>query len=125
MREADRSADPTVDQMTVEGEIDKLAHNVAMGRNWASIHYRTEMEQSLFLGEATALALLRAKVCEYYIARTESSRGWTHLFNGTRVTLRDCEWSGDGSDQGGGDDDGAPGCHRLPGSQHPRHRGQS
>ena len=77
--------------MTLEGEIDKLAHNVAAGRNWAGVHFRTELEYSLFLGEAVGLRYLRAKICEYHVARTGSFRGWDlRLFNGTRLLLREC-----------------------------------
>jgi hypothetical protein len=50
--------------MTVAGELDKLASNVAMGRNCASVHWRTEAQESFRIGEAVAIALLREmKAC--------------------------------------------------------------
>lgn len=45
--------------LTVGGEINKLAFNVAMGRNFAGIHYRSDAEAGFRLGEAVALAMLR------------------------------------------------------------------
>ena len=38
---------------TVHGEIDKLAHNVALGRDFAGVHYRSDSE--LALGEKVAI----------------------------------------------------------------------
>ena len=40
-------------QITIHGEIDKLAHNVAIGRNYAGVHYRSDSE--LQLGEKVAI----------------------------------------------------------------------
>lgn len=40
--------------VTVGGEINKLAFNVAMGRNWAGIHYRSDADQGIQLGEQVA-----------------------------------------------------------------------
>ena len=44
--------------LTVGGELNKLAVNVAMGRNFAGIHYRADAESGLRLGEAVALEVL-------------------------------------------------------------------
>jgi hypothetical protein len=41
--------------LTVDGEINKLASNVAIGRNWAGIHYRTDAVQGMILGEEIAI----------------------------------------------------------------------
>lgn len=41
--------------MTVGSEINKLASNVAFGRNWAGIHYRTDGTQGMILGESIAI----------------------------------------------------------------------
>jgi hypothetical protein len=45
--------------LTVAGEINKLAFNVAMGRNFAGIHYRSDAEAGIRLGEDVAIALLK------------------------------------------------------------------
>jgi membrane-associated phospholipid phosphatase len=46
-------------ELTVGGELDKLASNVAIGRNIAGVHWRSDGTESLFLGEAVAMSLLR------------------------------------------------------------------
>jgi hypothetical protein len=44
--------------LTVGGELNKLASNVATGRNHAGVHWRTDAVASLRLGEAIAIKLL-------------------------------------------------------------------
>jgi hypothetical protein len=51
--------DYTGPALTVEGELNKVASNVAMGRNIAGVHWRSDATESLRLGEAVALELLR------------------------------------------------------------------
>lgn len=45
--------------LTVGGELNKLAANIAMGRNFAGIHWRTDYSESLKLGEAVSISILR------------------------------------------------------------------
>ncbi len=45
--------------LTINGEINKLASNIAMGRDFAGIHWRSDAEEGLRLGEAVALSILR------------------------------------------------------------------
>src|SRR5258706_7676963 len=45
--------------LTVGGELNKLAANVAVGRNLARVHYRSDYAASLRLGEQVAMAILR------------------------------------------------------------------
>lgn len=45
-------------QLTIEGELNKLAHNVAMGRSMGGVHWRTDNARSLVLGEALAARIL-------------------------------------------------------------------
>lgn len=44
--------------LAVGGELDKLAGNVAYGRGWAGIHWRSDSTAGLALGEQVALAVL-------------------------------------------------------------------
>jgi hypothetical protein len=44
--------------MTIEGELNKLASNVAMGRSMGGVHWRTDNTRSLMLGEAIAAQIL-------------------------------------------------------------------
>lgn len=45
--------------LTVGGELNKLAFNIAMGRNFAGIHWRTDASEGLKFGEAVAINLLK------------------------------------------------------------------
>lgn len=49
---------PNTDNLTLGGEVNKLAANIATGRNMASVHYRCDMDESLKLGEAMAIQIL-------------------------------------------------------------------
>ena len=44
--------------LTVEGELNKLAANIAIGRNWAGVHYYSDYIESLRMGEEIAIGLL-------------------------------------------------------------------
>ncbi|CAM9816373.1 unnamed protein product, partial [Laminaria digitata] len=45
--------------LTFEGEINKLAVNVALGRNMLGVHWRIDSEQGLLLGEMAAVRILQ------------------------------------------------------------------
>jgi hypothetical protein len=45
-------------QLTVEGELNKLASNIAIGRDWAGVHYFTDYYESLLMGEEIAISIL-------------------------------------------------------------------
>jgi hypothetical protein len=45
--------------LTVGGELNKLANNVAIGRNIAGVHWRSDATESLRLGEQVAVSILR------------------------------------------------------------------
>jgi hypothetical protein len=44
--------------LTVRGEIEKLAFNIAMGRNFAGVHYRSDATAGIRLGEEVAITIL-------------------------------------------------------------------
>lgn len=46
------------DKLTVEGELNKLAANIGIGRNHAGVHWRTDHTASIQLGEQVAISLL-------------------------------------------------------------------
>lgn len=52
-------------RLTVEGELNKVASNIAIGRNWAGVHYFTDYIESLRLGEQIALGLLEEQKLTY------------------------------------------------------------
>jgi hypothetical protein len=47
------------DQITIHGELNKLAANVAIGRNAAGVHYRSDYTASLIIGEELAISILK------------------------------------------------------------------
>jgi hypothetical protein len=70
--------------LTVGGELNKLAANVAMGRNAAGIHWRTDAVAGLKLGEDVALGILAEMRACYH----EGFAGFTLTrFDGTTATV--------------------------------------
>jgi len=45
-------------KLTVEGELNKLASNISIGRNWAGVHYFTDYYESILMGEEIAIGIL-------------------------------------------------------------------
>lgn len=70
--------------LTVGRELDKLASNVAMGRVLAGVHWRSDAEEGLKLGEAVAISLLEDLTATY----PEDFRGFSlTTFDGTPITI--------------------------------------
>ena len=69
--------------LTVGGELDKLACNIASGRNAAGIHWRTDYSESVRLGEAVALGILE----EQKIAHNQDFTYTLTTFDGATVTI--------------------------------------
>ncbi|WP_239342170.1 vanadium-dependent haloperoxidase [Frankia sp. CiP3] len=53
------------DQLTVGGELNKVAANIAIGRNHAGVHWYTDYVQSLRLGEEVAIRVLQEQKPTY------------------------------------------------------------
>lgn len=70
-------------KLTVENELNKLAANVAFGRNWAGVHYWSDQIESLRLGEQIALGILE----EQKITYGENFSMNVPLFDGTSVRI--------------------------------------
>ncbi len=71
-------------QMTVGGELNKLASNAGFGRVSAGIHWREDIHQGMLLGEAVAISLLRDQAHLY----NENYTGFTFTsFNGNTITV--------------------------------------
>ena len=71
-------------QMTVLGEINKLASNMSLGRNMAGVHYRSAGDKGLSLGESVAIAFLKDLKGTY----NERFTDWQLTkFNGSTVTV--------------------------------------
>jgi membrane-associated phospholipid phosphatase len=50
---------PLAATLTVEGELNKLAGNLSIGRNLAGVHWRSDAQEGLMLGQAVALSVLQ------------------------------------------------------------------
>jgi hypothetical protein len=71
-------------QITVGGELNKLANNVALGRDMAGVHWRSDAEQALLLGEKVTISILRDQRRIY----NEPFNGFTFTkFNGASITV--------------------------------------
>ena len=53
------------DKMTVGGELDKIASNISLGRNFAGVHWRWDHRESLILGEKVAVQFLNETATTY------------------------------------------------------------
>jgi hypothetical protein len=71
------------DALTVGGELNKLASNIASGRNMAGIHWRTDFIQSLKLGESIAIGILEEQKATY----NEVASFTFTKFDGTTITV--------------------------------------
>ena len=65
-------------ELTVGGELNKIASNVANGRNIAGVHWRSDANESLKLGEQIAIGILRDQRACY-----------NEVFNGFSLTKFD------------------------------------
>ncbi len=66
------------DNLTVGGELNKMAANVALGRNMAGVHWRSDATESMKLGEAVAIGVLK-----------NQKRSYNEFFNGFSLTKFD------------------------------------
>lgn len=72
--------------LTVGGELNKLAANIAIGRDIAGIHWRADSIVGLKLGEALAISILQDRTRLY----NEPFSGFTLTkFDGTTITIKD------------------------------------
>ncbi len=79
-------------EITVEGELNKIACNVAMGRSMGGVHWRSDNTRSLRLGEQLAAELLRSESEDYAEKRKPDGQApyWEFTsFNGKDVVIFD------------------------------------
>ena len=69
--------------LSVEGELNKLAANISIGRNWAGVHYHSDYVESLCLGEQIALGILEEQKLTY----SENFTMTVPLFKGGTVRI--------------------------------------
>ncbi|GAB5527025.1 MAG: vanadium-dependent haloperoxidase [Roseivirga sp.] len=73
--------------LTVNGELNKIAANISIGRDWAGVHYYTDYKESLIMGEEIAIGLLQEQSITYNPLE-KLSMGLLK-FDGTTVTIKD------------------------------------
>lgn len=79
---------PVSETLTIGGEINKLANNISLGRDWAGVHYRSDGVDGLLVGEQQAISLLRDHSRTY----NERFAGFTLTkFDGTKIVINDGE----------------------------------
>jgi hypothetical protein len=75
--------------LTVGGELNKLAANIAIGRNAAGVHYRTDYTKSLALGEAVAMAMLQEQAMTLREGRNKLDVAWQfENFSGKTIKIK-------------------------------------
>ena len=57
--------DDDKDKLTITGELNKLASNISIARNIAGVHYRSDGDYGIKLGEKFAIKFLQTKLSEY------------------------------------------------------------
>lgn len=71
-------------KITIGGELNKLAANIAIGRNIAGVHWRSDATVSLKLGEDVAIGILKDQKATF----NEEFHGFTFTkFNGETITV--------------------------------------
>ena len=76
------------DQLTVGGELNKVAANIAIGRNWGGGHYRSDYAESIVLGEQLALGILQEQALTYnenFACELTRFNGKKIKFNGKKI----------------------------------------
>ena len=76
---------PDKDKLTVNGELHKLAHNISFGHGiHAGIHWRSDTDYSMLLGEAVTLTFLQDQAWTY---KEDFAITLTKM-DGTKVTIK-------------------------------------
>ena len=73
----------TGDSLTLVGELNKIASNVALGRDWAGVHYRADGDLGINLGEQYAIDYM-INVCQSYSENLSYS---LQKYDGTFITI--------------------------------------
>lgn len=71
--------------LTLGGELNKLANNIAIGRDWAGVHWRSDGTDGLLIGEQQAIGLLK----DYSRTYNEQFEGFTLTkFDGHKIRIQ-------------------------------------
>jgi len=74
--------------MTVNTELNKLAANIAVGRDWAGVHYRADGDIGMNLGEQVGICFLQ-DLAATYVRENQNFAGFTlRKFDGTTMLIK-------------------------------------
>ena len=74
--------------MTVGTELNKLAANIAIGRDWAGVHYRADGDLGMAFGEKVACAFLK-DLAGTYVREGDTFAGFSLTkFDGSSITIK-------------------------------------
>jgi membrane-associated phospholipid phosphatase len=69
--------------LTIGAELNKLASNITLGRDWAGVHYRSDGTEGMLLGEEVAISLLK----DWRDAHPSSPKLTVKKFSGDIITI--------------------------------------
>ncbi|WP_299084224.1 hypothetical protein [uncultured Ruegeria sp.] len=72
-----------LDNLTLNGELNKLAANIAIGRSMAGVHYYSDYFESVRMGERIAVGML----AEHLAMQSENSKVSIETFDGDRLSI--------------------------------------
>ncbi|WP_274854158.1 vanadium-dependent haloperoxidase [Bacillus methanolicus] len=71
--------------LTIGGELNKLATNISLGRDFAGVHWRSDGIEGIKLGEAVAISILQ----DYAKTYNENFKGFSLTkFDGTNIKIK-------------------------------------
>lgn len=74
--------------MTIVGELNKLASNVSLGRDFAGVHYRCDGDCGIKTGEDYAISYLVDKALELHASKNSAFTGWIlEKMDGTIISI--------------------------------------
>lgn len=96
LRQLEVAEAPASADITILGELDKLAANISIGRDMAGVHYYTDYYESLRMGERVAIGILQEQMLTY----PEPVRMRLLSFDGDQILI---DGKGDGGTGGASD----------------------
>ncbi len=78
--------DEELKQITIQGELNKLAANISIGRNMAGVHYYSDYYDSLRLGERVAIGIIQEQMTNY-VEEPQTIQMRLNGFDGEKITI--------------------------------------
>ncbi|HEX4227965.1 MAG TPA: vanadium-dependent haloperoxidase [Bryobacteraceae bacterium] len=76
------------DTLYLGAEVEKLAANIALGRNHAAVHWRSDYTQAILLGEQVAISILKDQMATFNELPLIRATGWSFTgFRGDTIQL--------------------------------------